>query len=411
MDTRQEIVALTAFRGRWPGTDAERRAARHLQTRLEELGREAEVEGLDAWPDWPLTYAIHAQLAVVGSVLSVYTPVGGAVLVLVAVVLTALDATGLALTTRRLLGRRASQNVISREDNERAGTLVLVAHYDAGRGGAAFGRKLAERVAVAGQLLRRPIGPLEPLFWAMLLVLLCTLLRIAGIEGLVLTTVQFVPTVLLILALPLLVDVALSDISPGANDNASGVATALQLAERYGGRLQHFDLWVLLTGAQEAGALGMRAFLRHHRRELERERTVFVNLDEVGAGTVRYTVREGLLLAPRSHVQLARLCDEIAEDDEDGHAFGARPLVSRTAGDGAAARAARFPAITIRCRNALDYSPEHHQPTDTPEHIDAGALERAYGFSCELIERLDAGIGPDLERGERDTTLTESERT
>src|SRR3954452_16188054 len=122
MDTRQEIVALTDFRGRSPGTDAERRAARHLGTRLDELGREVDTEGFDAWPNWPLTYAIHALLAVVGSVLSVYSPVGGAALVLVAVVLTALDATGLLLTTRRLLGRRASQNVISREDNERAGT-------------------------------------------------------------------------------------------------------------------------------------------------------------------------------------------------------------------------------------------------------------------------------------------------
>jgi Zn-dependent M28 family amino/carboxypeptidase len=222
----------------------------------------------------------------------------------------------------------------------------------------------------------------------------------------VLTAIQFVPTVGLILAVPMLVDVALSPTVPGANDNASGVATALRLAERHGGSLEHFDVWVLLTGAQEAIAQGMRGFLKRHRRGLERDRTVFVNLDEVGAGTVRYARREGLLLASASHKQLVKLCEEIAQDDE---AAGARPIVNRTASDGHAARSAGFPAITITCRNALDYVPDHHRPTDTPERIDPAALERAEAFCDELLRRLDSEIGPDLERPvQEDTLLSES---
>jgi Peptidase family M28 len=407
MEIREEIAALAQFEGRWPGTDAERRAALHLRRRLLELGREADVEAIDVWPNWPLTYALHALLAIVGSVVAVYSPIAGAALALVAVVLTLLDATGLMLTTRRLLGRRASQNVVSPEGGEKPGTLILVAHYDAGRGGLAFGCRASERRAVAGRLLRRPIGLLAPVFWPMVAVLICTLLRLLGLDSVVLTAVQFVPTVVLIVALPLLVDVALSEVSPGANDNASGVATAMGLAERYGGRLGHFDLWVLLTGSQEALALGMRGFLRRHRGQLGRERTVFVNLDEVGAGTVRYTRREGLLPAARSHLQLVQLCDEIAEDDEG--AFGARPLTSRSPGDGYAARSSGYPAITIGCRNALDYTPDHHQPTDTPERVDGEALERARGFAGELIERLDAGLGPDLGTA-GGTVLEEAER-
>jgi hypothetical protein len=140
----------------------------------------------------------------------------------------------------------------------------------------------------------------------------------------------------------------------------------------------------------------MRAFLKSHRRTLSKERTVFINIDEVGAGTVRFTRREGLVIGSRSHVQLLQICNDIAEDDEDEDVFGARPLVSRTTSDGYVARSAGFPAITITCRNALDYTPEHHRPTDTPERIDDDALERVYGFCCELIERLDAEVGPDL---------------
>jgi Peptidase family M28 len=406
MDAQQDIEALAEIGGRGPGTDAERRAANLLKRRLEEAGREAEFEAVDCWPNWPLTYAALAVAAIVGSVLSVSAPIAGAALAFAALLVLFLDGTGLLLTVRRLLGRRASQNVISREGGDKPGILVLVAHYDSGRSGAGFGRGLQERRATFGKLLHRPIGPLEPLFWTMTAVFVCCLLRLPGLEGTLLTAIQFVPTVALILAVPLLVDVALTPAVLGANDNASGVATALRLAERHGGNLEHFDVWVLLTGAQEAVAQGMRGFIKRHRRALERDRTVFVNLDEVGVGTVRYARREGLVLASASHKQLVKLCEEIAEDDEPA---GARAIVNRTASDGYAARSAGFPAITITCRNALDYTPDHHRPTDTPERIDPQALERAEGFCHELLRRLDAEIGPDLDRpAEEETLLTES---
>jgi hypothetical protein len=394
-ELREEIEALAAFEGRRPGSNSERRAAAHLRDRLRDDGREAEIETCDTWPYWPTAYAIHALAAVVGSVVSVSAPIPGAAIALAAALLTFLDATGILPLTRRLLGRRASQNVISHEEGDKPGTVVLVAHYDAGPQGALFGRRLEERRAALGRLLRRPIGRVEPLFWAQLAVLVCCLLRLPGLEGTLLTAVQFVPTVVLIVAIPLLVDIALSPTSPGANDNASGAAVALELARRHGGRLQRFDVWVLLTGAQEAIADGMRGFLRRHKRSLNRTSTVFVNLDEVGAGSIRFSRREGALLAVRSHVQLLQLCEEIAEDDEEG-AFGARPLVNRAATDAAAARASGYPALTITCRNVLDYVPDHHQASDTPGRVEKAALERTLGFCGELLERLDGEVGPAL---------------
>lgn len=387
LDAREEIEALVAFEGRAPGTDAERRAAGHLQRRLEQLGREAELENVDCWPRWPLSWGVSLSVAVFGSVVAVSSPLVGLALVLAAGLLLFIEAAQIAPLGRRLLGRRASQNVVSREDGGKPGTLVLVAHVDSGRGGLAFARRLQTWRAV-------------PL-WALVVVLACGVARVAGLEGSALTAVQFVPTVVLIACVPLLVDISLSEVSPGANDNASGVAAALALAERHGDRLEHFDLWLLLTGAQESLADGMRGFLRRHRAGIDRRRTVFVNLDEVGLGSVRYTQREGVLIASRSHVQLLQLCAEIAEDDSGGRAFGARPLVNRVAGDAAAARAAGFPALTISCRNARDHVPHHHSQDDTPERIEAGALARATAFCSELIDRLDAELGPELSRPEQ----------
>src|SRR5919106_888556 len=401
MDLRADIEALVDVGRRAPGSDAERRAAAYLKKRLEGLGRAVEVESVDAWPAWPLAYAVLAATAVVGSVLSVSVPALGAGLALTAALLTFLDAGVLLPTVRRLLGRRASQNVVSRGGGDKPGSLLLVAHYDAGRGGIALSQKAETRRAAFGNLVRRPIGPLEPLFWAELAILVCCVLRLAGLSGLLLTVAQFIPTVLLIVAVALLLDVALSPTKAGENDNATGTALALRLAERFGGgRLDHFDVHVLLTGGQQAVAARSRPLPQRHKHELGRERTVVLNLDAVGSGTVRYTSREGPLVAIKSHPQLVQICQTIAEDDEEENPFGARPIVNRSPSDGYAARSAGLPAITISCRGRLDY---------VPARVDAEAIERAEGFCAELIRRLDAEVGPDLRAQAEETVLSEAE--
>jgi hypothetical protein len=401
VDLLAEIEALVDVGRRAPGSDAERRAAGHLEGRLKELGREVEVESIEVWPNWPLGYAILAALSVLGSVLSVSVPLVGVVLALLAPLLTFLDAGVLLPTVRRFLGRRASQNVVSWGDRDKPGILLLVAHYDAGRGGLAIGQKADERRAAFSHLIRRPIGPLEPLFWAELAILAFCILRLPGLSGTLLTALQFIPTVVLILAVALLLDIALSGTKAGENDNASGAALALALAERFGGgALEHFDLHVLLAGGQQALAGGSRAFLKRHKGELGRERTVVLNLDAVASGTVRYTTREGPLVAVKSHPQVVEICDAIAEDDEDEKAFGARRLVNRVPSDGYAARSAGLPATTISCRGRLD---------NIPARVDGEALQRAEGFCVELIQRLDAEVGADIAAPVEESVLTEAE--
>jgi hypothetical protein len=372
MDTFAEAEALVdGFGARAPGSDSERRAARHLAGRLRTLGREAELEPFSAWPAWQLAYAIHAGLAIVGSALSVDFPVLGATLVLAAMLLTLLDVSGTLVTTRRLLGRRASQNVISWGDRYAPGALLLVAHYDSGRGG------LVRRNAWRRRLTA--VGPLTPFSWSLVLVLVCCLVRLAGVDETWLTVVQFVPTVVLILAFPLLLDMAMSPMQQGENDNASGVALALRLAERADPEL--FGVHVLLTGSQKALAQGMRSFMRAHRDELGRERTVVLNLDEVGDGSPCYTRREGAIPTLRSHPQLVRLCAESAEH------VAARPFSNRVPSDGYAARSAGIAAVTVSCRD---------ERGSASRRLDEEALSAAEAFCLELIGRLDAEVGPTL---------------
>lgn len=394
----RDIQDLVSFEGRLAASDAERRAADHLARRLTGLGREVEVEPTFVRRNYPLAHLLHAALGAVGSVVSVYLPAIGLGLVALAVASTLGDLTGRLYLARRLTGRRASQNLTSREGaGEKPGTLVLVAHYDAARTGGVFNRRAQRRRARIGRLIHRPIGLFEIMFWSLTAVLVCAALRTAGLEALALSAVQFVPTVVLIAAVPLLADIGLSGVVPGAVDNASGVAVALRLAETYGEDLEHFDLWVVFPGSEEALQLGMHQWVRRHRRELDPARTIFLDIDKVGNGTVRYVVKAGNLWAPRAHPQVVATCAAIAADD-GGERYGARALVARTATAAYAARRRGFPVVTVSCLDEHDTAPDHHQPTDTPDRVEPEALERGLDFCAELIERIDEDIGPRLGR-------------
>lgn len=372
MESVEEIELLNAHRGA-AGSDAERRTAVHLRDGLIELGREAELQTIEARPRFGVAHAGHLLLAIVGSVIAVENAPLGAALVLIGALGTVLDVSGRLQLLRRLTGRRASQNVHSPEHGGKPGTLVLVAHCDVARDSGAW--RLAQRI------LR---DPWRAMLIAMGVLLACCAARALGAEGTALTAAQFVPTVLLILLVPALADLELSPVGTGAAD-AAAAATVLRLAEKLGGRLEHFDLWVLFTGARGPFALGMSAWLRRHRTELDRASTAILCVEGVCDGDVRFTRREGPVATRRTHRQLAGICAEIAEDDGTGGSYRARDLIGRERSDAAAALSRRLPAITVGCPGG-QVSPE--------------GLERAYGFSRELIERLDAEIGPLLDRRE-----------
>jgi hypothetical protein len=340
IDAFAEAEALVdEFGPRPPGSDAERRAAQHLAERLEGLGREVHMEGFSVWPRWASGYAINTGIAIVGGVVAVYAAALGTGLVLLAAILTFLDLAGITPTSRRLLGRRASQNVVSFGEREMPGALVLVAHYDSGPA---------------------RTWPLRPMFIAMLILLACCVFRVAGMSGTALTIVQFLATVVLIVYVALMLDVSLSPTTQGESDNASGVGVVLRLAERLTD-LNHFGVHVVFTGAQKATAQGMRAFLQTHRKQFKPSDTIVINVDNVGGGELRETKKEGPLLTVKSHPQLAGSL----ESD---------PFSNRDPSDGYAAASAGLPSITF---------------SGTTDLLEEKNLAEAEEVCVQLVEELD----------------------
>lgn len=391
------IRRLCSFERRRAGTDAERRAANYLAERLREGGRRVEVEPTYVHPQYALVHAVHCLLAIAGSLASLEIPALGFALVLLAALSMYLDLNTRFYLVRRLFFRRASQNVVSAGTRPNAPQrVILCAHYDAVQTGRAFHPRTVERAARLQSHLPFPIGPLRIVFWSLAALLPILGARMAGVDAEWLSILQLLPTLVLIVAVFLLVDIALSDVVPGANDNASGVATALALARELDrDPPEHLDVWVLLTGAEWSLQEGMRGFLRARRKQLRRDSTYLVCLDTVGLGDVRFETAAGWAVSFPMDRRLVQLCEAIAEADrERNDRYRARALRHPgLPGDSIAARVRRYAATTITCANQLDIVPGIQTAADVPDRIDAAALERAHGFTLELVRQLDRDVG------------------
>jgi Peptidase family M28 len=384
------IRELCSFKGRGPGTDAERRAAKMLAGRLRGVGRKVEIEPTLVHPQYAVVHLLHAVLAIAGSVFATVEPAAGFALALVAATSTYLDLNTRFYLVRSLLFRRASQNVVSPGSRPDAPVrLILSAHYDAARTGWVFSRRMRRGERPGGRLA---LGPYRIFFWGGLAPLLPILgFRMAGIDATWLGAVQSVPTILLIVAAFLLIDIALSDVVPGAYDNASGVAAVLSAAEELGvNPPPNLDLWVVLPGSEESICEGMRAFARAHRKQLDSERTYVINVDSVSHGALNYEVSEGAVVSLPLDAELVELCEALAGS---GDGLAAEPLRYSLLDDALPARNAGMHAITIRATSGGSPAPWYHTHEDTPERVDEEALSRATEFVVALARLLDRDAG------------------
>ena len=390
------IRELCSFEGRGPGTDAERRAANMLAGRLRGMGRRVEIEPTYIHPNFALIHALHVGLALAGSLVAIAQPAIGFALVFGAATSMYLDLNTRFYLLRRLFFRRASQNVVSPGPNPGAPLrVVLVAHYDAARSGYVFGERGAKTARRVSERWRLLLGPWRLIFWGAIAPLLPILgARMAGVDTQWVSILQLVPTILLIVAGFLLIDIALSKIVPGAYDNASGVAGVLSVADDLrADPPANLDVWVLLTGAEECLDEGFRSWVLAHRGELDTDRTVILNVDSLSYGSVHYELSEGPVISHPMDPELIELCEALAEATAADGAPPARPLRSPVTTDAIASTIRGLRTIAITSLDDGVPPPWYHAHTDTPDRVNAASLTRATEFVTSLVRLLDRDAG------------------
>jgi hypothetical protein len=268
--------------------------------------------------------------------------------------------------------------------------LIVTAHYDAGRSGLVY-RDSLRRAANRAFRGHAP-SPLTVLLGAVAVLTAVAALRVAGGAETPLRVIQLAASIVILFALALLLDVALSQPVPGANADASAVAVALALTDALDrDPPKHLAVDLVLTGAGEGPALGMRAQIRRMRRRgLKREDAAVLELRPCGDGRPRYWTRDGLGLPLRLHPRLVELTQRAAEEERH---LGAERHRGASCSSAYVARAAGYPAIAIGCLDAEGLAPGAHQHTDVPEALDPGAMTAALELCLGLVDRLDADVG------------------
>jgi len=176
--------------------------------------------------------------------------------------------------------------------------------------------------------------------------------------------------------------------SPGANDNASGAGVILGLAQRLVDRpLEHTEVHLVFTDCEECGAYGIQAYINAHASELGND-AIYIFLDEVGNGTIKYLTADGLVLKHKTHQQALELA---------GVASAACPGIKVFKGQGIAytdalpATRKGLIALTI-CTlppRTSDNVSHWHQMSDTYEHINSTDIDNVHRFTWKILELID----------------------
>jgi Zn-dependent M28 family amino/carboxypeptidase len=109
-------------------------------------------------------------------------------------------------------------------------------------------------------------------------------------------------------------NIAHSPAVPAANDNLSGVAVLLTLAESLADRpCRRLRVLLLSTGSEESFLEGMEAFAARHRADLSPAATTFLCLESVGSPELMLLSGEGVLRLHRYPQEPLRSLQSLAE--------------------------------------------------------------------------------------------------
>jgi hypothetical protein len=271
--------------------------------------------------------------------------------------------------------RRATQNVLSDGPGRAPVRLVVTAAYDAPRGRSGFAGPLSR---VDGVLRRATRGwwpsPLALVALALLVLTACAGARLAGEEATWLGAIQLVPSIVCITAAAVLAELALAEPARGANRASSAPAAALALVAELDRRPpRRLEVDVVLAGAGDARAAGMRAHVRAHRKDIRPEGVAVVHLEPCGAGTPRAWRREGPLLSVALHPALVGAA----------LAAGFEPHAGRALSGALAARRAGWPTVAV---GRLD------DRGAVPGDLDEPDLRDTVTRCLDLVRRLDADL-------------------
>jgi hypothetical protein len=360
-------------------TEQERLAADYLQGRLRTYTPDVDRDPFASFDNHRYLFAsFYGEFAIV-CLAAIWFPAGAAVYGILAFTAYLAEFMGFSIVSR-LLPRYESQNVVGRFLGLRPkGLIIIHAHYDSGCAS-----------PMTRSRVRRYLRHLHYLMVFCMAVIIATCVASAAgeVQGMAMPLALYVRwgafAVLLSGALALFLDSSSGEEIRGANVNASGVAAALEIAERLAADpVENADVWVAFTGANEAWMSGMRVLLEHS--HLDRDSTHILNLEGIGAGQLSYTRAEGMLHGTSTDPALRWAAESLAGN------YDIRDAALRAVPSSAHLPLSHgYPTMSVVGLDEDGIPPHWNQITDRVTEIDDRQILQAAEFGEAIVRKLDA---------------------
>ncbi len=411
--TLSEVVEKLAPLDRTPCSPGEREAALWLAERLGAVaGVEVALEDEPSWGTFPPTATGLGLLGIfaAGLVLRRHRPAGALLAAAGLACIVDEAQNGPRLLRRLVRRRRRTVNLIARIQAQGdgqpngagqqpigadrtdgtgrtgempVGTLVVLAHHDAPQTGFLFDQTLQRKLYEhAPQLIESVKTPL-PQWWiglaGPLLTITAALTRRPGPARAAIAVGAF--------GTAIVADVWRNATVPGANDNLSGVAALVGLAELLRDEpVANMRVLLVSCGAEETLQDGVRAFIASHRHELTPGHTWFVNLDTVGSPHLVMLEGEGPIWMESYNGPWLRdlLAERAAALGIELH----RGFRARASTDSVIPSRAGYPIATLVSMTDWRSPANYHLPSDIPANLDYDTVGQATRLVHELVGRL-----------------------
>ena len=374
--------------GRGSCTAEARLAGEYIHDQLEKLGiQNVEYEPFRGRPSTYRPFILLFGAAFMGSLLALF--LGSRIFLLAGALMNFLAAWAMLAETqfkshwaRWLSPQAPSRNVtgIVSPSGAVAKKVVLCAHYDTHRTPIFYSSARWQRLfglLVTGAFLSMAVGTLGFILGGIL-----------GWLWLCWLALLIAPWQAFVLGMVLSAD--FTPFSPGANDNGSGVGVILGLVQHLlAAPLAHTEVHLVFTDCEETGAHGMLAYLERNMESLG-EDAVYIVLDEVGTGRVKYITEDGLVIRHKTHPRALDL-ERHAAAGLDGVAL---ELPGTAYNDALPATMRGRIAVTV-CSADPDHAvtgSHWHQMSDKVEFIDLACLQDAHAFTWLILQALDVEI-------------------
>jgi hypothetical protein len=374
MDALRSVIEELAVIPRLPTSDGERAAACLIRDRLAGHGCDAAIEEVSAYGSYAWPVGVLSAVGVISAIASlrghrVLGAIGGAAAAAGIVD----DITGGPMVCRRATMRPGTAYNVVAETGDKASsrTLVVLAHHDAAPSGYVFDQSITQWLAARRPDIVEATKSNPPMWWPVIAgPALVALGSVTGSRRL-----RWLGLIGALGSLAAMVDIGRRPAVPGANDNLSGVAAMVAMADSLA-RNPVSGLRVLLVsaGAEEALQEGIRGFARNHFGRLATASTWFLNLDTVGSGRLVLLEGEGPV---RMHDYDDDFKDLVARCAADSDIPLLRGLRSRSSTDGAVPRQHGYPTATVVSVDGRKLLPHYHLDSDLPEHVDYGCVANA----------------------------------